>query len=373
MEVWISSVAQLVCYSDQEQLFLHYVHVYETQMKEVIPKTLLRYTVALYFASSIQGHTELQLRDLVSMLTGNSTQTEIIDAVSKGLQTMSLSFPVIKDTKNLKCICDHEDTRVFFVPDFDCVIKRHYTVSGPWKDEIDARGSDGFNEPQQVLPTSECINEVLTYQALVGQSPYLGQMMGLVVTPVCVDIYVAYVPSHCKLGLPALMDPTAITQCMHKLAQGLLVMHNLQIGHRDVKFENILIDAKGDPVLVDFGSTGYGRRRTLPACTLTTRSVHLLALEVKDSVSGYDPKAVDVWSFAVIYLELLLQVRLLHSSLYREDIPSLLDFYRVRIPFLLDRLDRENLGSSRLRTLLRQSLLSASPEDQPCIADFLKQ
>jgi serine/threonine protein kinase len=149
-------------------------------------------------------------------------------------------------------------------------------------------------------------------------------------------------------------------------------MHRHHIGHRDIKFENLLLSTAGDPVLVDFGSSGYGPRRTIPICTLTTRSVHLLALEQKGTtvVSGYDGRAVDVWSFAIMYLELLLQVRLLPPELYRKDAETILLYYRYRIPYLLDQLAARDDVSPHVSVLIRQSLLSASPGDQPLIEDF---
>jgi hypothetical protein len=79
---------------------------------------------------------------------------------------------------------------------------------------------------------------------------------------------------------------------------------------------------------------------------------------------------VDVWSFAVLYLELLLQVRLLHPDLYRKDLETILSYYQHRIPWLLDQLAARDDVSPHIHVLLRQSLLSESPADQPSIEDF---
>jgi serine/threonine protein kinase len=162
---------------------------------------------------------------------------------------------------------------------------------------------------------------------------------------------------------------------MKKLATAIDTMHDMNISHRDIKFENILLDHAGNPVLLDFGSTGYGPRRTVPACTLSTRSIHLLALEEQDKIiednhQRYDGRKVDVWSFSILYLELLLQERVLSTTMYHQTAPVILSYYEKRFPELLERLDSQRIGSSSLRKFLRKTLLSVSPEVQPTIKDF---
>jgi serine/threonine protein kinase len=158
---------------------------------------------------------------------------------------------------------------------------------------------------------------------------------------------------------------------MRKLACGIATMHGYGIGHRDIKFENLHLTQMGDPVLLDFGSSGYGPRRTSPVCTLTTRSIHLLVLEQKNATTiSYDARTVDVWSFAVLYLELLLQVRLLHFDLYRSDTATILRYYQHRIPILLDQLAIRIDVSPHVYVLIRQCLMSSSPAGQPSIEDF---
>ena len=40
------------------------------------------------------------------------------------------------------------------------------------------------------------------------------------------------------------------------LCQGYSFMHSCKIAHRDIKPQNIMIDTKGEPVIIDFGLSG---------------------------------------------------------------------------------------------------------------------
>jgi hypothetical protein len=367
-----AAVVHYCCLPEQKPLFLYYVDFYMTKLVPVIENDRLRQTVALFFASSLQAHVHLHLENLEKFHGGEFSRLEIVAAVSSSLQATLppppnlVSSPTTKDQTRL---CDHEDTRVFLVPSINCVLKRHYTVSGPWKDEIDK--DERLYVSDRILPSVECITEILTYQILSGTSPYLGTLVGLVVSPMCIDLYVAHVPTRSGLRVKGLLTAHSIETMMRKLACGIITMHRHGIGHRDIKFENLLLTKAGDPVLVDFGSSGYGLRRTSPICTLTTRSIHLLALEEKNAtLVSYDARTVDVWSFAVLYLELLLQVRLLHPDLYQGDTALIIRYYQDRIPFLLNRLADRTDVSLHVYTLIRQCLLSSSPADQPLMEDF---
>lgn len=89
----------------------------------------------------------------------------------------------------------------------------------------------------------------------------------------------------------------------HQMLDGLAYLHAHSILHRDMKGSNILLNARGELKLADFGLARiYDRRRaadyTNRVITLWYRPVELLLGE-----TVYGP-AVDLWSAGCIMLEL---------------------------------------------------------------------
>lgn len=81
------------------------------------------------------------------------------------------------------------------------------------------------------------------------------------------------------------------------IAAGLQAMHELEIGHLDIKPENIIVRDQ-DPVLVDFGLAG---RRFRPGCA----TVHYGAPEVIVGENRGPAMPADVYSFACLAFEML--------------------------------------------------------------------
>ncbi|KAL3905535.1 MAG: hypothetical protein SGILL_009641 [Bacillariaceae sp.] len=77
------------------------------------------------------------------------------------------------------------------------------------------------------------------------------------------------------------------------ILEGLTHMHRKHILHRDVKTENVLLNTKGYPVLIDFGFAKYVPDKTFTFCG----SPILMAPEII-RYKGHD-KGADHWSWAV--------------------------------------------------------------------------
>ncbi|KAF2860974.1 Pkinase-domain-containing protein [Piedraia hortae CBS 480.64] len=89
-----------------------------------------------------------------------------------------------------------------------------------------------------------------------------------------------------------------------QIFSGVCYLHRLGMAHRDLKLDNVVINDGGIMKLIDFGSAvvfriGGAENEIIPA-TGVVGSDPYLAPEVYDSMK-YDPRAVDVWSIAIIY------------------------------------------------------------------------
>lgn len=83
-------------------------------------------------------------------------------------------------------------------------------------------------------------------------------------------------------------------------AQALAYMHSLEIIHRDIKTENVLMTADGKPKLCDFGFARiWDKSKTMTMCGTD----EFMAPEVMFGMS-YDEK-VDVFSFGIVVAEVL--------------------------------------------------------------------
>ncbi|KAF1969439.1 kinase-like protein [Bimuria novae-zelandiae CBS 107.79] len=108
--------------------------------------------------------------------------------------------------------------------------------------------------------------------------------------------------------------------CFFKqLLRGVQYLHDHGIAHRDIKLENLLLDKEGHLKISDFGVAEVfsgehpGLRRAGGECGKNMGEVRFsdpgicgslpyIAPEVLDKRGRYDPRPLDVWSCAIVYL-----------------------------------------------------------------------
>jgi serine/threonine protein kinase len=103
-----------------------------------------------------------------------------------------------------------------------------------------------------------------------------------------------------------LSDPRAIAALLQKLARGLHKAHQQGIIHRDLKPDNVMVDADGEPIVMDFG---LARRQdddvrlTSPGRLLGTPAY--MSPEQVDADPNKITPATDIYSLGVVLYEIL--------------------------------------------------------------------
>lgn len=96
---------------------------------------------------------------------------------------------------------------------------------------------------------------------------------------------------------PKPAEKKEILKIFRQIISALKYMHDLDIAHRDIKLENILINPKtGDIKLIDFGFV-----KALPKTVTYHTSLGTISYKTPESFkdSMWDPKACDVWALGV--------------------------------------------------------------------------
>ncbi|KAF7724128.1 hypothetical protein EC973_001312 [Apophysomyces ossiformis] len=140
-----------------------------------------------------------------------------------------------------------------------------------------------------------------------------------------------YVVMEAQDEVMDLFDYIELNECMteeeikaifRQVAEGLQHLHQLHIVHRDIKDENVLLDASGTAYLIDFGSAAYFREsRTFDTFGGT---LDYCAPEILKG-TAYEGPPQDIWSLGI----------LLYTLIYREtpfySVDEILDG-NLRIP-----------------------------------------
>ena len=133
------------------------------------------------------------------------------------------------------------------------------------------------------------------------------------------------VMEYCQEGdLFAIIQTRSLSEdeincCFRQLVEGVHYLHSHGIAHRDLKLENMLLDADGNVKIGDFGVSEVFRANEWD-CEHKSRGVcgstpYIAPEEFLDG--EYDARLVDVWSIGIIYYALTF-----HSVPWRVASPS---------------------------------------------------
>lgn len=130
-----------------------------------------------------------------------------------------------------------------------------------------------------------------------------------------------------NLVMSGLMDTNEVFCYFKQIVNGVAFLHQNGLAHRDLKLDNCVVNDRGILKLIDFGSAVQFRkevaasaRANLPPQDIIDGEYKLvrargvvgsdpyLAPEVFEPTNfGYDPRAADVWSVAIIYCCMILK------------------------------------------------------------------
>jgi len=126
-----------------------------------------------------------------------------------------------------------------------------------------------------------------------------------------------------KSGCPGLPEKEA-KLFLQQVLEGLAYCHANRVLHRDLKPQNILLDASGNIKLADFG---LARTFTLPAPTLTHEVITLWYRPPEILLGSKDYSlAVDVWSVGCIFAEMLTKKPLFPG---KSEIDQLFQIFKI--------------------------------------------
>jgi protein-serine/threonine kinase len=137
-----------------------------------------------------------------------------------------------------------------------------------------------------------------------------------------------HVMEYCQLGeLFSLVERKYLKQedkvCFFKqLVRGVAYLHDHGIAHRDIKLENLLLNDQGHVKITDFGVSEVfcgehpGLRSSAGECGKNMKecrksapgicgSMPYIAPEVLAKKGEYDPRPLDIWSCAILYIALV--------------------------------------------------------------------
>ena len=85
------------------------------------------------------------------------------------------------------------------------------------------------------------------------------------------------------------------TQILRPVLEALAYIHSLNISHRDIKLENIMLDSEGNPKIIDFGFSIHSSKRLKTYCgTLPYMPPEMV------NKRDYKGPSVDMWAFGVL-------------------------------------------------------------------------
>jgi len=137
------------------------------------------------------------------------------------------------------------------------------------------------------------------------------------------------------------------------ISKGIQAMHNNMICHRDIKLDNILLDANYSPKICDFGSV----YKTNKKCKGLEGTPQYAAPEVKRRKLYYGDK-VDIYSLGITLIKLVIGIR---TKVVYEDLQN-----KERLNLLFEKANTSN----ELKELLLK-MININPEERPTINEIL--
>jgi eukaryotic-like serine/threonine-protein kinase len=185
-------------------------------------------------------------------------------------------------------------------------------------------------------------------------------------TPYLVAEYVEGRSLREIIDAEAPLPPERAIDLIRKIADGIAYCHEHEVIHRDLKPDNILITAAGQPVILDFGLalTRKGRRVTFSKLSSVAGTPEYMAPEQVDGQRG--DQRTDLYAIGIIFYEMLAG----HPP-FGGDNPMAVMGQHVYRP--IPRLDREQPAVSEPLAAIVIRCLQKKPDDRfPDVRAFLE-
>jgi serine/threonine protein kinase len=269
-------------------------------------------------------------------------------------------------------LVDDEDILVVDLKDVSCAGKRLADHGNTTCDLMMYQGQTmvckKISHHRDGLPRHEAVVEIFVHRKLMHtMCQRVLKLHGLFIDDHHVHLFYEYLPIDLESVCGNMeLVPTILVDIL----AGIEELHDENIAHRDLKLANIQCSRDNRAKLIDLGSSGYGAyRETIPICTMTHRSPEILKAE-KDYTPDfiYDGKKLDIWSFGVLAMELLLGSTF--QDIDDETTPKdMIHILRTQKRMLLRRL-RTQVSNTAVFEMIRRCL-SNNPLKRPPVADIL--
>lgn len=175
------------------------------------------------------------------------------------------------------------------------------------------------------------------------------------------ELYEHFVSKKCDLGRPE------VCRLFSQIAGAVCYMHSLQVAHRDLKLENVLLDKRLDCKLLDFG---FARDCFKGSSLRTVCGTHVYMAPELIAGEPYNGFRIDVWALGVILYTLVYG-----EMPFEEDEEVLKDRIQNDTPEKLRNVDLDLCTEEQLRTdpkYLLSQLLEKRPQKRLSVEGILK-
>ncbi|KLT39786.1 kinase-like protein [Cutaneotrichosporon oleaginosum] len=234
------------------------------------------------------------------------------------------------------------------------------------------QSGDGTVDPRQKSMLDALQGEITLLKDLYHTN--IVAYLGYETSPKYVSIFLEYVPGGTIAAIyrtPDLgrFEEQLVKYFTRQILEGLAYLHDKRIWHRDLKGDNILVDASGVCKISDFGIS----KQTADVYdsnnngTMMKGSVFWMAPEIiaPQGASSYSGK-VDIWSLGCVVLEMWTGARPWHDV--QEQMTVILNLFHRCTP----RLPNDVQLSPVALKFLYQCCLAINPRDRPTAIELLQ-